>query len=132
MPFDVVPTISKPLKDVQASISYRKNLTKLGRSKNPKLIIGIPKLAMGSFKYDGKQVFQILIGNGEDVGKARIQPATGTGAAARALKGGLVFRFGYVPMLGDDSAEKEFVSVKALTNNAFEIVLPAWFKADAA
>lgn len=128
MPFEVIATIAKPMKDVQASISYRKNTTKTGRSKNPVLIIGIPKTVMGDFKAKKEQPFALSIGKGADAGKARISPAT-DGVAAKHLKGGLVFRFGYVPMLGSDAAEKEFVPVK-YTGGNFELDLPAWFKAD--
>ncbi|MBN8965845.1 MAG: hypothetical protein J0H89_10810 [Rhizobiales bacterium] len=128
MSFENVAFIAKPLKDVQASISYRKNATKLGRSKNPVLIIGIPKTAMGEFKAKKEQTFIIAVGAGVDAGKARILPDTSDGVLAKHLKGGLVFRFGYVPMLGEDSAEKEFVPVKALGKDGFEITLPAWFK----
>src|SRR6188768_277391 len=41
--FETVAFISRPLKDVQAPISYRKNATKNGCSKNPALIVVIPK-----------------------------------------------------------------------------------------
>ncbi len=129
MPFELVATIAKPMKDVQASISYRKNTTKHGRSKNPKLIIGIPKTAMGDFKAKKEQAFSLSLGIGDDAGKARILATAHGGVLATHLKGGIVFRFGYVPMLGQDAAEKEFVAVKSI-GDGFEIDLPAWFKSD--
>lgn len=130
MPFEPLEFISKPLKDVQASISYRRNETKHGRSKNPVLIIGIPVTAARDFKAKKDQMFGLSIGSGPDAGKARILPQSAPGVLAKHLKGGLVFRIGYVPMLGTDTAEKEFVPVKALTGNGFEITLPPWFKKD--
>lgn len=129
MPFEVLPIVAKPLKDVRASISYRKSDTKHGRSKNPKLIVGIPKAISGDFKPKATQLFNMLIGHGADAGKARILPAT-DGVKPTLLKGGAIFRFGFVPMLGQDAAEKDFVAVK--THGAgFELELPAWFKSDA-
>lgn len=128
MPFENIAFIAKPLKDVQASISYRKNTTKSGRSKNPVLVIGVPKTVCADFKAKKDETFTLSLGSGADAGKARIAPTTQGGVLAKHLKGGLVFRFGYVPMLGDDSADKEFIAVKAIGKDTFELTLPAWFK----
>lgn len=43
------------------------------------------------------------------------------------LKNAVAFRFGYVPMLGDEIADKEFVDGFAI-DGGFEICLPPWFK----
>lgn len=129
MPFNAIETVKAPEKLTRASISYRKKMNKTGRSRQPKLVIGIPKSHTGSFKAKDGATFALLLGEGKDAGKARIQPTTAGGVAVRMLKGGAVFHFGFVPMLGDDQAEKEFVDVKSV-DNGFEIALPAWFKAD--
>lgn len=126
MPFDDLEFVAAPMKAVQASISYRRIGTRNGRSKMPKLIIGLPAAVLTGFKPKESQLFTLQVGSGADAGKARIVPAT-EGVKAMVRRGGATFRFGYVPMLGDDQAEKEFVAVKA-TKDGFEIVLPAWFK----
>lgn len=130
MPFQIVPTIAKAMKDVRASISYRRNLnTKKATSANPKLVVGIPQAVMNGFKPKANDLYALMAGTGADKGRARIVATKAGGVAPRILKGGAVFRFGFCPMLGSDAAEKEFVAVKSI-DGGFEIELPAWFKAD--
>ncbi len=138
MPFEYVPTISAPPKDIFASISYRRNLTKHGKNRNPKLIIGIPKSVCALFKSSTKDkktppefYYEFHIGTGTDKGKARILKTNpgSVGVRATILKGGMVLRFGYVPMLGSSAAEKDMVEVKTI-DDGFEITLPSWFKGD--
>ena len=83
---------------------------------------------MADFKAKKDQPFTLSVGTGTDAGKARISPAV-KGVVPTHFLHGLVFRFGYVPMLGTDAAEKEFVAVKAIGKDGFEIDLPPWFKA---
>ena len=82
-----------------------------------------------NFKPKANQRYALQVGTGADVGKARIEPITAGGVTPSIVKGGVTFRFGYVPMLGSDAAEKEFIEARA-TKTGFEIDLPPWFKAD--
>jgi len=120
---------------LDASISYRRNTSEHAKNKRPKLIIGIPKAKAAGFKLDPKMWWTIQIGSDADAGKARIVPAatSATGVLCTELKGGFIFRFGYVPYLGDSAAERERVDVKVLPQNGgFELTLPAWFKPEEA
>lgn len=129
MPFEVVSTVSGRQNETQATISYRKIITKSGRAKLPRLIIGIPAAVVnGGGKLKANATFALKVGTGADKGKARILPAP-EGVTARLLKGGITFRFGYLPMLGTDQAEREFVEARSI-DGGFEIDLPAWFKAE--
>jgi hypothetical protein len=127
MAFETLPTIAAPAKDAMASISYRLPFSKHGRSKTPRLIIGIPGPIAGNFKPKASQLFALQIGDGSDQGKARIVEA-GEGVSPRMLRGGAAFRFGYVPVLGQNAAEKEYVAAKAI-KGGFELTLPKWFVA---
>jgi hypothetical protein len=70
----------------------------------------------------------LLIGSGNDSGKARLAKGNGGVAVAHVLRGGgILLRFGYVPMLGADAAEREELDFRAAGEN-FEFDLPPWFK----
>ncbi len=136
MPFAPLETITRPLKEVKASISYMR-FRREGKKKKqeheytPRLVIGIPKAVVTAPKKMAAQSYVLQIGSGNDAGKARLLPAAnGNGVTPRELKGALAFRFGYVPLLGDSVADREMVDVKALSGGGFELTLPAWFKAD--
>lgn len=130
MPFEHLPTITKPAKESRPSISYMRfrttkdpdNIVK----RLPKLIIGIPKGMISGFKPKKDELYEFHVGTGKDAGKARIVPGK-NGISACMLKNAVAFRFGYVPMLGDEIADKEFVDGSAI-EGGFELVLPAWFK----
>jgi hypothetical protein len=126
MPFKFLPTLKKQPRDTLVSISYRRNNTKNGRSKNPTLIVGVP-MASG-FKPKGNQTFGFFVGSGADAGKAAIRPHA-DGVTASGFKNGFVLRFGFVPALGYDAADKEFVKFQA-TTDSLSIALPAWFKVE--
>lgn len=143
MPFEDLITVAAAPKDALASISYRR--AEIGKKLNPhpKLIVGIPaKYCPHNKSSTPKKDAQVgkltpglwsfMVGTGTDAGKARIMPSA-TGVHGRMLKAGaMAFRFGYVPMLGKDAAEKEFVEVRAVMSDkgqGFEIDLPPWFKA---
>jgi hypothetical protein len=135
MPFAPLETVTKKLIEIRASISYMRRRMREGKNKRhpheytPRLVIGIPKGVVTAPKKAAAQTYVFQIGSGNDAGKARLLPSD-KGIAPRDLKGGLVFRFGYVPMLGNNIADRELVEVKALAGGGFEIALPAWFKAD--
>lgn len=131
MPFDVLTTITKTTARMSASISYRRNDTKHGKSKLPKLVIAIPKAMMGTNPISKSAKFALLIGTGADKGRGRIVPIVPTeeGINPTVFVGGLVFRFGHVPMLGDNAAAKEDMALRLL-EPGWEFDLPAWFKSD--
>ncbi len=131
MSFEVVETEPKPRnssRNISATISYRRSK----RAKvhvRPSLTIGIPKAVIDeALGLKPSQFFVLTVGSGSDSGKARLIPADGLGVAVQiGVRGGATFRFGYVPYLGDDAAEKEFIGVR-IHNDGFELDLPAWFK----
>lgn len=142
MPFEDLVTIANPPKDVLASISYRRNTFGKKPNPHPKLIIGIPAKFCPQSKSTGPKkgekaptaptvMWTFQVGTGDDAGLARIVPAD-VGVQARALRGGaLAFRFGYVPALGKDAADKDYVPISNITTSkgpGFEIKLPDWFK----
>ena len=131
MPFDNLEFIAKAEKDSCASISYRRSSSKRGGGR-PRLVIGLPRAVCDGAVIKPGQLFTLQLGTGDDAGKGRIVPTTSGGVQCKLLKGGAVFRFGFVPMLGTDAAEKEFVAVRQLpkSTGGFEVDLPAWFKAD--
>lgn len=130
MPFEQVPTVAKAPKATQCSISYMRlthSDAKNDRPKRlPRLIIGIPRGILGNFKPNKDKLYELHVGTGKDAGKARIIPG-GAGVAPSTLKYCVVFRFGFVPMLGDEIADKEFINGRAI-DGGYEIDLPAWFK----
>lgn len=132
MAFKALEIVTEADRAVLASLSYRKARLKGGDAR-PRLVLGIPKRAMDGKKVKAEQAFALLIGDGNDKGKARVIFAA-TGPAMRQLKtGGASIRFGFVPMLGNDAAEKEFIGIRAIEHGghpAFELDLPKWFKAD--
>jgi|GEM_PF-2223514 hypothetical protein len=137
MPFEICETVAGKLKEVKASISYTRYPIREGRRRRkpeseylPRLVIGIPKAAVTAAKKAASQAYVLQIGAGADAGKARLLPCDKGQVRPRELKGGLAFRFGYVPLLGNAIADREYVDVKALPGGGFEIALPAWFRAD--
>lgn len=130
MPFEVLATVTKPAKESRPSISYMRfksttdpdNISK----RLPKLIVGIPKGMISGFKPKKDELYEFHVGTGKDAGRARIIPGK-NGIAAIVLKNCVAFRFGFVPMLGDEIADKEFIDGHAI-DGGFELALPAWFK----
>ena len=64
-------------------------------------------------------------------GRSGLTPSA-EGVVPREVKGGLAFRFGFVPLLGTDAAEKENVNGRVVPNGkdgpVIELDAPAWFK----
>lgn len=132
MPFDVLTTIAKTTARTSASISYRRNDTKHGKMKLPKLMIAIPRAMMGG-PVEKADKFLLMIGTGKDRGLGRIiraEPEKEGAISPTIFVGGLVFRFGHVPMLGESAAEKEDMALRILAGGQWEFDLPAWFKPD--
>lgn len=129
MPFEVLETISRIANaggKTSASIGYRRHGEK---GKLPVLIVTVPVRLVNGFKHGPDDRFQLHLGSGNDQGKARIVRSP-VGVKVKPFKHHLIFRFGYVPMLGTDQAAKEDIEVKFLPPHSFEIKLPPWFKSD--
>jgi hypothetical protein len=134
MGFTVLPNIvgSKGNYNVKTkgSLSYRRVKYKNGaKQRDPRLLITIPKAFTGGMDIKKGDHFVLLIGDGPDTGKARlIRSENGEGSRVAIFSGAVSMRFGFVPMLGHDAAEKEDVDVRQV-EGGFEIDLPQWFAA---
>lgn len=134
MSFDPLPIVAvartRGQRDERATISYRRTKIKGARlTPRPVLWVGIPKTACAGFSADKQQRFEIALGHGADAGKLRIAPSAATweGVKARHLRGGLVIRFGFVPMLGEAIGKIERVPVEPIAGDGFLLALPSWF-----
>lgn len=132
-----VESIIKVKVDGKPSISYRRRKTKKRLTPNPDtppaLIIGVPSVLLSKFKNKDGDRYVLMLGDGPDAKKAMIvKDKDGACKAAHFGRppGCFSFRFGYLPMMGMNAAEKEFVEVVAETADSITITLPAWFKAD--
>lgn len=136
MPFETVETFTKAKMPPSAKISYMRptgrgaNGGKAKADAKPQLKITVPTTIAGVSK---AETFILLVGTGEDAGKIRIRglaPGQQNDAAVKPaeLKHALVFRFGYVPRLGDDIFDGESRPVKKIGDDEFEITVPeSWF-----
>lgn len=139
MPFEAMH-FERKIKDGPAgSISYTKwgKTSKTGKKFNTRamLVVGLNAEACAKFKIDKNVYYRLLIGSGTHKGWLRIAPAKkGDDNAVQpvALKGKTAcFRFGYSPLLGEDTAAKEDIAPRALTDGpGCEFAAPAWFKGD--
>jgi hypothetical protein len=133
MAFSVLPTImgrwGLPAKTT-GSLSYRRLKYKTGaRMKEPKLVISIPKHFTDGIVIEKGDRYILMVGDGDDVGKARLMKSSnGEGSKVQVFAGSVSLRFGFVPMLGHDAAEKEDIDVRQVPGG-FEIDLPSWFSA---
>jgi len=131
MPFTVLPTIIGKQPGVcktRGSLSYRRLKYKNGnKMRDPKLLISIPKYFTEGMSIKKGDLYVLLVGDGEDAGKARLIKSTkGEGSRVAVFSGCVSLRFGFVPMLGHDAAEKEEIDVRQC-DGGFEIDLPQWF-----
>lgn len=138
MPFETLETITKANMPPRAKISY---MPPQGRGKSggktrddakPQLIVSIPTTICGTAK---SKTFVLLLGSGDEAGKIRIKGAKSQaeGIEPKELMHAFVFRFGYVPKLGDDHFDGEHRPVRRINENEFEIDVPvSWFEGSAA
>lgn len=128
MPFEAVATEPRVARQARPSISYMRQSSEHRAIKNrlPRLNVSIPRAVLGAFKPNGTTTYEFHIGTGKDVGKARIVPGK-NGVRALQMKHCVGFRFGYVPKLGDEIADREYVEGRPV-EGGYEIDLPAWFK----
>lgn len=127
MPFERLETQPHQVHAGRPSISYKRPSSKKTGPRPPRLMIGIPGALMPP-KGKVAERYGLSFGSGKDAGRLRIVPD------AKGIEPGkrmnfLTFSFGFVPMLGDEAAEKEFIDGKLLEGGAgWELTLPAWFK----
>lgn len=135
MPFENLETITKANMPPMAKISYMppaarasKKAARKGDPK-PQLIVSIPTTVCGTAK---AKAFQLLLGSGADRGKLRIKGVKAGGIEPKELAHTFIFRFGYVPKLGDDHFDGEHRAVRKIGDDEFEIdIPPSWFEAEA-
>jgi hypothetical protein len=131
MGFQVLPTIigkwGLPAK-TKGSLSYRRLKYKTGaKQRDPRLLISIPRAFTDGMTITKGDRYVLLVGDGDDTGKARLLRSTnGDGSKVQVFSGCVSLRFGFVPMLGHDAAEKEDIDVRQC-EGGFEIELPKWF-----
>jgi hypothetical protein len=128
MPFEPLPTVpGEKQYRTCGSISCKRNSRAHNKKSVPRLIICLPAMVNNGMIKKNDRV-GLLIGTGNDTGKARLVKDNGGAAVAHVLRGGgILLRFGYVPMLGADAAEREELDFRAVGGN-FEFDLPLWFK----
>jgi|SRR5882724_2903925 len=133
MPFETLETITKKNIPPTAKLSYMppqgrgKNGGKLARDPKPQLIVSIPTTVCGTSKAN---TFVLSLGNGKDTGKLRVTGAAKNekGIEPKQLMHTFVFRFGFVPKLGEDHFDGEHRPVRKISDDEFEIDVPAsWF-----
>jgi hypothetical protein len=128
MPFEPLPTVPSGRQALTCgSISYKRNSRSRNKKSPPRLIICLPAMVNnGTIKKHDR--VGLLIGTSGDTGKARLVKSNGGAALAHTLRGGaILLRFGYVPMLGLDSAEREELDFR-VNGEGFEFDLPTWFR----
>lgn len=132
MPFYPVETFTRDKMPKTAKISYMPTSGRgpsSGKARpdaKPQLSISVPATIAGVAK---AKTFVLAVGTGADAGKIRIiGSALGLGVESTELKHAFVFRFGYVPSLGDDKFEGERCPVKKIGDDESEITVPeSWF-----
>jgi hypothetical protein len=128
MPFEPLPTVpsDKQLK-TSGSISYKRNSRARNKKSPPRLIICLPAVVNnGAIRKDDR--VELMVGTGPDIGRAKLVKSKDGAALAHALRGGgILLRFGYVPLLGTDPAEREPLDFRP-DSDGFLFDLPPWFK----
>lgn len=131
MPFETVETIKNTAKATGAKITYLRKSSPTGKrpnpDKKPRLSISIPNTVCGAVK---AKAFTLLFGTGKDLGRIRIKGVkAGDGIEPTLLMHATVFRFGYVPKLGDDIFDGGHRPVRKVGDDEFEIEVPAsWYE----
>lgn len=129
MPFDKLETITKNNMQPTARVTYLRGIRNGVEKKGvkPKLVISVPSVICGTAK---AKTFELSLGTGDDAGKIRISGCKSemTGIAPTELKHAFVFRFGFVPRLGNDIFDGGRCAVRKISDDEFEIDFPAeWF-----
>jgi hypothetical protein len=134
MPFETLETITKANMPPRAKITYLRGVVKRGKDAGkhkddakPQLMVTIPTTICGTAK---AKFFALLLGSGNDKGKIRIKGVKSEkeGVTPKELKNAFVFRFGYVPKLGDDIFDGGHRLVRKIGDDEFEIEIAAeWF-----
>jgi len=124
MPFEVVETVTKENMPPTVLISYMRPKRKgkdaeCDRGKvKPKLTMTVPT----SIFISKAETFLLLVGTGADAGKARIKASKDKKAIKPSeFKSHLIFRFGFVPKLGDEIFDGERCAIRRLTDDEYEI-----------
>lgn len=134
MPFEVLETITKRNTPPVASLSYMRPVHKGKPAKSgtlPVLRIGIPTTICGVSK---SEHWFLLLGSGDDLGKLRVVGnLSGTvkqqdgGTTFAQLKHQFRWNFGHIPRLGDEIFDGERFPVRRITDEVYEITMPAGF-----
>ena len=130
MSFIEIECIPRGSEPPQAKLSYLRPTNRKGEHKpgvKPVLSISIPTVICGTAR---AEAFVLQVGAGESAGKIRIVAATkpNSGIKPHELKHAFVFKFGYVPQLGDDIFDDERGAARKIETDVFEIdVSPALF-----
>ncbi|WP_316214331.1 hypothetical protein [Bradyrhizobium sp. SZCCHNR2032] len=115
----------------QAKLSYLRPKKRDGSNKpgaKPELRITIPTAICGAAKAEH---FTLKVGAGDSAGKVRVAAAAkmGTGIKPSELKHVFVFKFGYVPQLGEDIFDDERCAVRKIDADTFELDVGKLFAA---
>lgn len=130
MPFDEVETETKDNMPPTALLSYMRPSRKGGqeaRNKGkPRLSITCPTTICGTSK---SERHVLLVGTGADKGKLRVRAHDpkrdkGKGVKPTEFKKHFIWRFGYVPKLGDEIFDGERHPVTRISAEEFEIIVP--------
>lgn len=134
MPFEELETITRDNQPPTALVSYmrstgRGGVGKTDPAKKPRLSITLPTSICGIGKL---KKHQLLIGSGADKGKLRLKGvAAGKagGVKPSEFKTHFIWRFGYVPKLGDEIFDGERCAVRKIGDDEFEVdINSAWFE----
>jgi hypothetical protein len=135
MSFENLETVTKLNMPPMAKLSYMppqgrgKSVGKVKAEKKPQLILSLPTTICGTAK---SKTFVLLLGSGADRGKLRVKGTAKKeqGVEPKELMHAFVFRFGYVPKLGDEHFDGEHRPVRKISDEEFEIDIPeSWFEA---
>jgi len=131
MPFEILDTETKDNMPPTATLSYMRS-TRVGKNGGgagkgkPKLIVTLPTIICIA----KSERFVLLLGSGEDAGKLRIKGTKDKrGVKPSNFKAHLMFRFGFVPKLGEDIFDGERCKLTRISDEEYEIDAP-FLKAD--
>lgn len=133
MAFETLEVIGKHNEPPTAKVTYLRGIRapKPGKPARPadervkpRLWISIPTTLCGTAK---AKAFELQLGSGPDLGKVRVtgcKSGSKGGVEPHELMNAFIFKFGYVPRLGDDIFEDRY-PVRKITEDVFEIDMPA-------